>query len=116
MSQKLDIKLVFALFSIALFWGTTYLAMRIGVETIPPILVTGLRNLIAGGILFIYLKSNKQLESMTLSRIKQNIIISFQASSPRKRPTPSTACAAASPRTASPHGYSSSADDIHIMK
>jgi drug/metabolite transporter (DMT)-like permease len=73
MSQKLDIKLVFALFSIALFWGTTYLAMRIGVETIPPILVTGLRNLIAGGILFIYLKSNKQLESMTLSRIKQNI-------------------------------------------
>ena len=77
MSQKLDIKLVFALFSIALFWGTTYLAMRIGVETIPPILVTGLRNLIAGGILFIYLKSNKQLESMTLSRIKQNIIISF---------------------------------------
>lgn len=77
MSQKLDIKLVFSLFSIALFWGTTYLAMRIGVETIPPILVTGLRNLIAGGILLTYLTLNKQLESMTLSRIKQNIIISF---------------------------------------
>jgi hypothetical protein len=42
-------------------------------------------------------------------RTHHNIIIYFQASSPRKRLIPSTACAAASPETASPHGYLPSA-------
>jgi drug/metabolite transporter (DMT)-like permease len=33
-------------------WGSTYLAIRYAVETIPPLFVAGVRHLIAGGLLF----------------------------------------------------------------
>ncbi len=35
-----------------LVWGSTYLAIRYAVETIPPLFVASLRHLIAGGLLF----------------------------------------------------------------
>jgi drug/metabolite transporter (DMT)-like permease len=35
-----------------LVWGSTYLAIRVGVETIPPLLMAAARNLVAGLILF----------------------------------------------------------------
>lgn len=37
---------------IFLVWGSTYLAIRYAVDTIPPLFVAGLRHLIAGGLLF----------------------------------------------------------------
>ena len=55
MPAKFNLKLFFALFSVALFWGTTFLAIRIGVETIPPLLVTGMRNVLAGLVFLAYL-------------------------------------------------------------
>jgi drug/metabolite transporter (DMT)-like permease len=42
--------------AVCLFWGTTYLAIRIGVRTIPPGLFGGLRFLTAGLIFLVYLK------------------------------------------------------------
>lgn len=42
--------------AICLIWGTTYLAIRIGVHDFPPVLFAGLRWLIAGPILIIILK------------------------------------------------------------
>src|ERR1700685_2734266 len=33
-------------------WGSTYLAIRVGVETMPPLLMAAARNLIAGAIMF----------------------------------------------------------------
>jgi drug/metabolite transporter (DMT)-like permease len=41
-----------AFLCIYLIWGSTYLAIRYAVETIPPLFVAGLRHLIAGGLLF----------------------------------------------------------------
>ena len=41
-----------ALGSIYLIWGSTYLAIRVMVETVPPLLGAGVRVLIAGAILF----------------------------------------------------------------
>jgi len=35
-----------------LVWGSTYLAIRVGVETIPPLLLAAARNLVAGLIMF----------------------------------------------------------------
>jgi drug/metabolite transporter (DMT)-like permease len=35
-----------------LFWGSTYLAVRYGVETIPPLMLVGMRQLIAGVVLY----------------------------------------------------------------
>jgi len=42
--------------AVCLFWGTTYLAIRIGVRTIPPALFGGLRFLTAGLIFLAYLE------------------------------------------------------------
>ena len=48
-----------ALISIYLVWGTTYLAIRIGVEHLPPVLFTGLRWLAAGPIMLVFLLFKK---------------------------------------------------------
>lgn len=77
MPSGFNLKLFLSLFSIALFWGTTYLAIRIGVETIPPLLVTGLRNVIAGAIFLAYLVFSNQLENMEWPRIRRNMLIAF---------------------------------------
>ena len=34
-------------------WGSTDLAIRVGVETMPPLLMAAARNLIAGGVLIV---------------------------------------------------------------
>src|SRR5689334_1913164 len=38
--------------AVCFFWGTTYLAIRIGLEDFPPTLFAGVRFLIAGSVLF----------------------------------------------------------------
>jgi drug/metabolite transporter (DMT)-like permease len=40
-----------ALIAVYLFWGSTYLGIRVAVATIPPYLMTGTRYVIAGGLL-----------------------------------------------------------------
>jgi len=44
--------IVLAFSCIYVIWGSTYLAIRYAVETIPPLFVAGVRHLIAGGLLF----------------------------------------------------------------
>lgn len=45
-----------ALLAVYLFWGSTYLAIRVGVETIPPLLLTGQFYVIAAAILFPFVR------------------------------------------------------------
>jgi drug/metabolite transporter (DMT)-like permease len=45
-------RVVAAFAAVYLIWGSTYLAIRIGVETLPPFLMAGLRFLTAGFILY----------------------------------------------------------------
>src|SRR5579863_2417988 len=45
------IKLALAFAAIYLVWGSTYLAIRYAVETIPPLVTAGVRHTIAGGIM-----------------------------------------------------------------
>jgi len=40
--------------AIYLIWGSTYLAIAVGVETIPPLLMIGVRCLVAGGLLYAF--------------------------------------------------------------
>jgi len=42
--------------AVCLFWGTTYLAIRIGVQRLPPALFAGVRFIIAGVIFLTYLR------------------------------------------------------------
>ena len=59
-----NIKAYWAYLVICIVWGTTYLAIRIGVEHLPPFLFAGFRWLVAGSILAIYLKiSGKKFPS-----------------------------------------------------
>jgi drug/metabolite transporter (DMT)-like permease len=73
----LKTKLYLALFCVAFFWGTTFLAIRVGVETIPPFLLAGIRNLISGSIIFIYLFSQKKLERVNSRQFFQAFILSI---------------------------------------
>jgi drug/metabolite transporter (DMT)-like permease len=43
---------IIAFTAVYLVWGSMYLAMRVGVESIPPLMLAALRSLIAGAILY----------------------------------------------------------------
>ncbi|MGB8507784.1 MAG: EamA family transporter [Pyrinomonadaceae bacterium] len=45
--------------AVCFFWGTTYLAIRVGLETLPPMIFAGVRFLIAGTVLFLLLSGQR---------------------------------------------------------
>ena len=47
----------FAWIAVCLIWGTTYLGIRITLETMPPALMAALRWLIAAALLIVYLRA-----------------------------------------------------------
>lgn len=49
-----DPRIVFGYAVLYLVWGSTYLAMRIAAETLPPFLLASARFVIAGGVLFLF--------------------------------------------------------------
>ncbi|MBI5566506.1 MAG: drug/metabolite exporter YedA [Chloroflexi bacterium] len=49
-------RIVIAFAAVYLIWGSTYLAIRFAIETIPPYLMGGVRFLIAGGLLYAVLR------------------------------------------------------------
>lgn len=53
--------------AVCFFWGTTYLAIRVGLETFEPMLFAGLRFLVAGGILF-FVMSRQQNARLPMGR------------------------------------------------
>lgn len=55
-SRPSPLLLIAAFFALYLIWGSTYLAIRIGVESWPPLLMAGLRFLTAGGLMFAWLR------------------------------------------------------------
>lgn len=52
--QLLRTQIITALLAVYLFWGGTYLAMKVAVETIPPFLMGGLRFFTAGAIVYLW--------------------------------------------------------------
>ncbi len=49
-------RVALAFAAIYLIWGSTYLAIRFAIETIPPLLMGGVRFLMAGGVLYVVLR------------------------------------------------------------
>ncbi len=64
---------IFSFLSIYLIWGSTYLAIRYAVETIPPLYTAGLRHLVAGTILLAWCLA-KRLRP-TWGQVRASIII-----------------------------------------
>lgn len=55
-SRASPLLLIASFFALYVIWGSTYLAIRIGVESWPPLLMAGVRFVIAGGLLFTWLR------------------------------------------------------------
>jgi drug/metabolite transporter (DMT)-like permease len=60
MSQKLNnplqLQIIAAFAAIYLIWGSTYLGISIAIETMPPFFMAGVRFLIAGAVLFVWMR------------------------------------------------------------
>lgn len=70
-------KLYLALLCVGFFWGTTFLAIRVGVETIPPFLLAGIRNLISGTIIFGYLLYQRKLEHVNSRQFLRAFVLAI---------------------------------------
>jgi drug/metabolite transporter (DMT)-like permease len=70
---KRDLRLWLAFAAIYIIWGTTYLAIKIGIGFIPPYIMATLRYLIAGGLLLIFCLIKR--ESIFSTNILQNILL-----------------------------------------
>ncbi len=53
-----NVRLIAAFTAVYLIWGSTYLAIRFGLEGLPPFLMSGARYLIAGAVLYLYATRN----------------------------------------------------------
>jgi drug/metabolite transporter (DMT)-like permease len=43
--------------AVCFFWGTTYLAIRVGLETLPPMLFAGMRFMVAGALVLLFMRA-----------------------------------------------------------
>ena len=70
-------KLYFSIFCVAFFWGTTFLGIRIAVETIPPFFVAGIRNLLSGSLILVYLIYIGKIEMMSKTQLFRAFVLSI---------------------------------------
>ncbi|MGE7992181.1 drug/metabolite exporter YedA [Pseudomonas sp. NPDC089554] len=54
--RRFPLLLIGAFLALYLVWGSTYLAIRIGVESWPPLLMAGVRFVIAGSLMYAFLR------------------------------------------------------------
>jgi len=50
-------RLLLAFAAVYVIWGSTYLAIRFAIEALPPLLMAGVRFLVAGGMLYAWVRS-----------------------------------------------------------
>src|SRR5262249_51495167 len=55
-SEGNELRMALAFAAVYLIWGSTYLAIRVGVRSIPPFLLSGCRFVGAGGVLYALLR------------------------------------------------------------
>lgn len=52
--EKKQLLIIIALLMVYLFWGGTYLGMKVALETLPPFIMAGIRYIIAGSVLYLW--------------------------------------------------------------
>jgi drug/metabolite transporter (DMT)-like permease len=77
MIKPADLKLMLALCGVALIWGTTYLGIRVAVETIPAWFVTAIRQSIASLILLVVLLRKNELKWIGWPNLRRQMLISL---------------------------------------
>ncbi len=69
-------KLTFAILTVAIVWGTTFLSIRVAVETIPAWFVAGIRQLLASLIMLIILLYRKEFKWIGWENLGYQLIFS----------------------------------------
>jgi drug/metabolite transporter (DMT)-like permease len=67
--------LIAAFAAVYIFWGSTYLAIKYAIETLPPFLMAGARFAFAGSILFLWARFAKDYETPTLKQWRTSFIV-----------------------------------------
>lgn len=73
---KPDFKLIFSLIIVGIVWGTTYLGIRVAVETMQPWFITSIRQGIAAIIVLVMLLFKKQLVWIGWGKFKVQFVLS----------------------------------------
>ena len=60
-SKSFDIRVILAFFAIYVLWGTTFLAIRVAVQEVPPLFAAGTRFFVAGVVLYGFMRLRGQL-------------------------------------------------------
>jgi drug/metabolite transporter (DMT)-like permease len=76
-SSKPDFKLILSLLIVGIVWGTTYLGIRVAVETIQPWFITSIRQGIAALIVLVILIFKKQFAWIGWEQFKVQLILSI---------------------------------------
>ncbi len=71
-----DYKLTLAVCTVAIVWGTTFLSIRVAVETIPAWFVAGIRQFLAAIIMFLILTYKKEFKWIGWNNLKYQFIFS----------------------------------------
>ncbi|MDR6489258.1 drug/metabolite transporter (DMT)-like permease [Chryseobacterium vietnamense] len=72
-----DYKLTLAVCTVAIVWGTTFLSIRVAVETIPAWFVAGIRQFLAAIIMFLILTYRKEFKWIGWTNLKYQFIFSL---------------------------------------
>jgi drug/metabolite transporter (DMT)-like permease len=73
--KRVSLLLIAAFAAIYFFWGSTYLAIKYAIETLPPFLMAGSRFLIAGSILYVWARLSRDYEKPTFAHWRTSFIV-----------------------------------------
>jgi drug/metabolite transporter (DMT)-like permease len=74
-AKHFSIALIAAFAAVYIFWGSTYLAIKYAIETLPPFLMAGSRFMFAGSILYIWARLSKDYEKPSLKHWRTSFIV-----------------------------------------
>jgi drug/metabolite transporter (DMT)-like permease len=73
--KHFSILLLAAFAAVYIFWGSTYLAIKYAIETLPPFLMAGSRFAVAGSILYVWARLSKDYEKPSFKHWRTSFIV-----------------------------------------
>ncbi len=73
--KSVSLLLIAAFAAVYIFWGSTYLAIKYAIETLPTFLMAGSRFLIAGSILYVWARLSPDYEKPSLAHWRTSFIV-----------------------------------------
>ena len=74
-ARRFSILLIAAFAAVYIFWGSTYLAIKYAIETLPPFLMAGSRFIFAGSILYVWARLSKDYEKPSFKHWRTSLIV-----------------------------------------